>query len=114
MADDVEMDARKVGSCSAAPVLGGAVMIELYLFNGAATRNAWNPKSPEFIDDWKPEERTITADHVQVTYATSVTLREWDGGPELVYLFDEDDPGLLVVDGAFYGDFTIRAVGGAS
>lgn len=84
--------------------------IKLVLFNGSKTREAWNPESPEFIDDWKPEEREIEAHHVQVTYATTVTLRDDIDGNETVYEFNSEDPGLLVVDGVFYGDFSIMAV----
>jgi hypothetical protein len=77
-------------------------MITLYLFNGARTKEAWNETSPEFIDDRKPEELEIVAEMVQVTYASRVTVM--NGSDERFYDFDDN---LLLVDGVYYGDFTV-------
>ena len=71
------------------------------LFNGAKTKEAWNPNSPEFIDDWKPEELVIKCDAVSVTY----------GGHVKVYVDDDmtdfhwDKDGFIEHNGVFYGDF---------
>lgn len=79
--------------------------VTLKLFNGAKTKEAWNEDSPEFIDDWKPEERDITGlAHVQVTYGCHVKLMYEDGERREDFGFEDD---LLVCDGVYYGDFMV-------
>lgn len=75
----------------------------LRLFNGAKTKEAWNPDSPEFIDDWKPEELVIKCDAVQMTYGSHVKVRVDDDRIE--FFWDQD--GFIEHDGVFYGDFIV-------
>jgi len=74
-----------------------------HLFNGAKTKEAWNPESPEFIDDWKPEEHTIKCDAVQVTYCDHVKVI---AGDDLIE-FHWDKDGFIEHNGVFYGDFIV-------
>lgn len=82
-------------------------MIRIHLFNGSKILDVWDGTSPHFIDDWKPESRDLVVDALQVTYATTLTTFDsW--GNEAVYMFI--DNAYLLVDGIYYGDFTIQAV----
>jgi hypothetical protein len=80
-------------------------MVRLNLYNGSTTKEAWNPNSPEFVDDWKPEERVILCDSVQLTYGNHLKIYFSDGHVD-DYPIDED--GFLVVDKVFYGDFLVE------
>lgn len=82
-----------------------------HLFNGAKTRAAWDESSPEFIDDWKPEERKIPCSAVQVTYGTCVHLYDSNANMLLELAWTAEDPDLLYLDGVWYGDFQV-VVGG--
>jgi hypothetical protein len=73
------------------------------LFNGAKTKEAWNPNSPEFIDDWKPEELVIKCDAVQMTYGSHVKVHVDDDMIE--FFWDKD--GFIEHNGVFYGDFIV-------
>ena len=77
--------------------------MKLHLFNGAKTKTAWDSDSPDFIDNWKPEEKTIKCDLVQVTYGEHlrVILKE----EEILSIFWKDD--LIEHEGVFYGDFIV-------
>ncbi len=77
----------------------------MYLYNGAKTEAAWDSNSPEFVDDWKPEERQIEADAVQVTYGCHVKVYI---GDELIDFWWGKN-GLIFYEGVFYGDFTVSA-----
>jgi hypothetical protein len=79
-------------------------MLIFRLFNGASTKEAWNPKSKEFIDDWKPEELSIGCLSVQVTYGDHIKV---DTGNDLLEFFwDEDN--FIEHNGVFYGDFLVE------
>ena len=82
-------------------------MVNLRLFNGAKTREAWNPESPEFIDDWKPEERVIKCDSVQLTYGCDLKVYRDDD----VQCLDLTSDGFIKYRGVFYGDFEVTALG---
>lgn len=73
------------------------------LFNGADTKEAWNPDSPEFIDDWKPKELRIECDTVQVTYRDHIHVYKDD----CLLEFHWDEDGYLEHEGVYYGDFII-------
>jgi hypothetical protein len=75
------------------------------LFNGAKTREAWNPKSAEFVDDWKPESLTLECEAVQVTYGSHIHVHSDDGFTEFFWT----DDGFIEHDGVFYGDFIVDA-----
>jgi len=77
----------------------------LRLFNGSRTKESWDPASPAFIDDWKPEELVITCSSVQVTYGDHVKV-EIDGRDDRLELLWSHD-GFLEHDGVFYGDFIV-------
>ena len=85
-------------------------MIRVRFFNGAKTKSAWDPKSPEFIDDCKPEERTVECDGVALTYCQHLRLSgvvgENDQEPTLEVEIWEDNE-LFFFDGVFYGDVEI-------
>lgn len=78
----------------------------LRLFNGATTKEAWNPDSPEFIDDWKPEELDIKCHSVQVTYGCHIKV-EVDGEDSRLEFFWTND-GFIEHNGVFYGDFIVE------
>jgi hypothetical protein len=78
--------------------------MEIHLFNGAKTKDAWNEDSPHFIDDWKPESKTIKCDEVQVTYGQH--LKVYLNSERIMDLFWDDD--LIEHEGIFYGDFIVR------
>lgn len=79
--------------------------LTLRLFNGAKTKEAWNPKSIHFIDDWKPEEHIVDCSAVQVTYGDHIKVEtEKD---RLEFYWDQD--GFIEHDGVFYGDFIVAA-----
>ena len=79
-------------------------MIQVRLFNGSKTRVAYNPESPEFIDDWKPEERFLLADWVVLTYGG--TLRIGLPNDDVLHLVWYDD-GLMHYDKVYCGDVSI-------
>ena len=74
------------------------------LFNGAKTKEAWNPDSPDFVDDWKPEELTIECEAVQVTYGHHVKLVVGDDMVD----FHWSEDGFIEHNGVFYGDFIVE------
>jgi hypothetical protein len=74
------------------------------LFNGAATPEAWNPKSPHFVDGWKPEERLIECDGLSVTYGGGPRLFK-DG--DIMLWLEYDTNGLLMHDGLYFGDWEV-------
>lgn len=78
-------------------------LVVFRLFNGAKTKEAWNPNSEHFIDDWKPEELCIECEQVQVTYGSHIKLAV-DG--DLVE-FSWSDDGFIEHEGVFYGDFIV-------
>lgn len=84
--------------------------LQIRLWNGATTRDAWNPDSPEFIDDFKKEERLLHAASVRVTYGSRIQMEDVDEFPDekpfQVEWDDEDN--LIELDGVFYGDIEIR------
>jgi hypothetical protein len=82
-------------------------MVKLRLFNGAKTREAWNPDSPKFIDNWKPEERVIKCDSVQLTYGCDLKVYQGDDVQYLELTID----GFVKYRGVFYGDFEVTAMG---
>lgn len=84
-------------------------MLKLILWNGATTKDAWNEKSPEFVDDFKPEDRVILCTEVQVTYRDhiKVTLPDDGEGDDLLELFWSGDQ-FIEYDGCFFGDFTVQ------
>lgn len=78
--------------------------LHLVLYNGSHTRDAWNPASADFIDDWKPERRIIDCDAVVITYGEEArVIRDSE---EVEYPFTDD--GFLFVDGVYYGDLSIE------
>lgn len=88
-------------------------MVDIHFFNGARTKSAWDDTSPDFIDDWKPEERTIRCERVQVTYGKHIKMYgvvdrraagEWIDLVDLWF-----DGSLVPFEGVFYGDFIIAA-----
>lgn len=82
-------------------------MVRLQLYNGSKTKEAWNPESPEFIDDWKPEECVIKAKAVQVTYGSHVNVY-FANGQELYLGYDGE--GFLEYEGVFYGDLIVESL----
>lgn len=76
----------------------------LRLFNGAKTKEAWNPASPEFIDDWKPHECFLHCTSVHVVYRDHIHV-DLDTGKMLDLHWDKD--GHIPYDSVFYGDFAI-------
>jgi hypothetical protein len=88
-------------------VLKGTTMVKLHLWNGSATKEAWDENSPLYVDDCKPEQRDIYGEFVQVTYGAVV--RVINGSDERNFSFDKDDHDLLLVDGIYYGDFIVEA-----
>jgi len=85
--------------------------IRVRFFNGAKTKSAWDPASPDFIDDWKPEERTVECDDLTLVYSQHLRLfgvvGEDGQREEVVELWTDDD--LFAFDGVFYGDLSITA-----
>ena len=75
----------------------------LRFFNGATTKQAWNPDSPHFIDSWKPESMEVECDSVAVNFGTHITAQI---GDDLNDYYISDD-GLIEHEGVFYGNFTI-------
>jgi hypothetical protein len=75
----------------------------LQLFNGATTKQAWNPDSPHFIDSWKPESMEVECDSVTVKFGTHITAEIGDEAND--YYISDD--GLIEHDGVFYGSFAI-------
>jgi hypothetical protein len=73
------------------------------LYNGAKTKEAWNPASPHFIDDWKPEMLEMPCDYVQFTYGHHISVECDD---ERVEFFVDND-GYIEHEGVFYGDFVV-------
>lgn len=82
-------------------------MINIHLFNGAKTKDAWDENSPEFIDGWKPESRDIVADDIQITYRDHIKI--YHSNDRVVDLFWSED-GYIELDGVFYGDVSIQAL----
>jgi hypothetical protein len=78
--------------------------MQVNFFNGAKTPDAWDPKSPAYIDDWKPESQVVDCAGVQVTYGAHLKLFMHDGE---VKDFFWSEKGLIELDGVFYGDFSI-------
>lgn len=76
----------------------------LRLFNGARTKEAWNPDSPEFIADWKPHECFLHCTSVHVIYRDYIHV-DLDTGKMLDLHWDKD--GRIPYDNVFYGDFAI-------
>lgn len=79
--------------------------VVLRLFNGSRTKEAWNPWSPEYIDDQKPEERYISCDRVQWTYGCNIKVYYGDEQQVLPLTVD----GFVLHEGVFYGDFVVYA-----
>ena len=83
--------------------------IKISFFNGATSKSAWDPESPAFIDDWKPENRIVRCESVQVTYCQHLRLFGVVGDDgrkaDVVEIWADDD--LFVFDGVYYGDFNI-------
>jgi len=77
--------------------------MKLHLWNGSKTKKAWDMTSPEFIDDFKPEEAFIQCDAVQVTYGMHIKVHLKQ--KRILELFWDDD--LVEHEGVFYGDFTV-------
>lgn len=78
----------------------------LRLFNGSKTKESWNENSPEFIDDWKPEEKLIPCDSVQITYRDHIKVySEKDNGHILDLYWTPDY--FIEHEGVFYGDIDI-------
>lgn len=75
----------------------------LQLFNGATTKQAWNPDSPHFIDSWKPESMEVECDSVTVKFGTHITAQIGDDSND--YYISDD--GLIEHEGVFYGSFAI-------
>ena len=73
-------------------------------FNGAKTKSAWDAESPDFIDDWKPEERSIRCQGVQITHGCHIKMRGYLDDDTLDLWYEGD---FVVFDGVFYGDFEI-------
>ena len=73
------------------------------LYNGAKTKEAWNPASPHFIDDWKPETLEIPCNYVQLTYGHHIKVECDD---ELMTFF-VDNHGYIEHKGVFYGNFVV-------
>jgi DNA-directed RNA polymerase alpha subunit len=76
----------------------------LRLFNGARTKEAWNPDSPEFIDDWKPHECFLPCTSVHIVYRDRIHV-DLDTGKMLDLHWDKD--GYIPYDSVFYGDFAV-------
>lgn len=87
--------------------------IRVRFFNGAKTKSAWDPESPDHIEDWKPEERTVECDDLVFTYCQHLRLFGVVGEDgqkvEEVEIWRDDD--LFAFDGVFYGDVTITSGG---
>jgi len=83
--------------------------IKIHFYNGAKTKAAWDPESPDFVDDWKPEERTVKCDDLALTFSQHLRLfgvvGEDGQKAEEVEIWTDDD--LFAFDGVFYGDFAI-------
>lgn len=77
-------------------------------YNGAPTLDAWNDKSPLFIDDWRPCERIVeAAGGVVMTDGSSLRLFDADGEEFLDTKIGTDALGCVLLDGIYYGDFEI-------
>jgi len=87
--------------------------IRVHFFNGAKTKTKWDPESPEFMDDWKPQERTVECDSTSLTYCQHLRLFGVVGEDgqkvEEVEIWRDDD--LFAFDGVLYGDVTITSGG---
>ena len=84
-------------------------MVKLKLYNGSRTKEAWNADSPEFIDDWKPEEREFVVKTVQITYGFH--LKAYPEGPDgdvMEMYWDEE--GFLHHDECFFGDMEVTCL----
>ena len=81
----------------------------LQLFNGATTKQAWNPESPHFIDGWKPESMEVECDWVTVKFGTHITAAIRNNFNDFIDFKDYyiSDDGLIEHDGFFYGSFAI-------
>ena len=77
--------------------------MKLHLYNGSKTKKAWDETSPHFIDDWKPEEKYIKCDAVQVTYRMHIKV--YLKQEQILELFWDGD--LVKHEGVFYGDFSV-------
>lgn len=78
----------------------------LRLTNGAKTREAWNPNSPEFIDDWKPEEVELNVNSVRITYGDHIKVCLVNN--ELLELFWDPGYNDIEYEGVFYGDLDLE------
>lgn len=76
----------------------------LTLWNGADTKSAWDPESPDFIDDLKPRELKLKCDMVQVTYRDHIKIYT-DDNLMLDLVWGTD--GYIEHDGVYYGDFSV-------
>lgn len=80
-------------------------LVKVRLFNGAKTKQAWNPESPNFVDDWKPDETEILAESFQITYGHHMKI--WI--PEDMIELSWDSDGFIEYEGVFYGDVEVSA-----
>jgi hypothetical protein len=86
--------------------------IEIRFFNGARSQSAWDTESPNFVDGWKPEERTVRCESMSMTYAVHLRLHNVIDGEKVIEEVEVvivDD--LLVLDGVFYGDMFVQERG---
>ena len=82
-------------------------MVIVRFFNGARSKTAWDSNHPEWIDGWKPEERIIECDSINLTYLTHLRLHGVEGeDEEEIDIWTED--GLFKLDGVYYGDIQIE------
>ena len=90
--------------------------LQVRLFNGADTSEAWNPDSPHFIDDCKPLEAVFHCDSVHDVYGWNIKLIGVDAsevapgsdyGLDTLWLHREREYDLIQYGGNFYGDILI-------
>ena len=77
-------------------------------YNGSKTKEAWNPDSPEFIDDWKPETLAVKCESLTVTYGSILCLWGVPSEDGDFWRLEIDKDGFVQINDVYYGDWSCK------